>query len=45
VKSLCAENIEATVHYLLVYRYLFYAERFRYGGGFAPTLKRSRRGG
>jgi hypothetical protein len=44
VKPLRAENIGATAHYLLVHRYLFYAERFRYGGGFAATLKRSRRG-
>jgi perosamine synthetase len=39
VKSLRAENIGVTVHYPLVHRHPFYAERFGYGAGLCPTAE------
>ena len=37
VAALRAENIGATVHYLLVYRHPFYRKEFGYGPGLCPT--------
>ena len=39
VTSLRAENIGVTVHYPLVYRHSFYAERFGYGPGLCPSAE------
>jgi perosamine synthetase len=37
--ALRAENIGATMHYPLVYRHPFYAERFGYGAGLCPAAE------
>jgi perosamine synthetase len=39
LKALRAENIGVTVHYPLVYRHPFYAERFGYGAGLCPSAE------
>ena len=39
VQALRAENIWATVHYPLVYRYRFYRERFGYAAGLCPNAE------
>ena len=39
LQALRAENIGVTVHYPLVYRHPFYAERFGYGAGLCPAAE------
>ncbi len=39
VTALRAENIGASVHYLLVYRHPFYRDRFGYAPGLCPTAE------
>jgi len=39
VRALRAENIGVTVHYPLVHRHPFYAERFGYGEGLCPVAE------
>lgn len=39
LQALRAENIGVTVHYPLVYRHPFYAERFDYGAGLCPAAE------
>jgi dTDP-4-amino-4,6-dideoxygalactose transaminase len=39
LQALRAENIGVTVHYPLVYRHPFYAERFGYSAGLCPAAE------